>query len=48
MKNPAVIDAYLGAYHDTDLGDDAAVNTRASSLRSRPRSKPRPSRNDHK
>ncbi|WP_294946242.1 ABC transporter ATP-binding protein [uncultured Microbacterium sp.] len=27
MKNPAVIDAYLGAYHDTDLGDDAAVNT---------------------
>jgi len=27
MKNPAVIDAYLGAYHDTDLGDDAAVTT---------------------
>ena len=27
MKNPAVIDAYLGAYHDTDLGDDSAVTT---------------------
>lgn len=27
MKNPAVIDAYLGAYHDTDLGDDAAITT---------------------
>ncbi|WP_307219927.1 ABC transporter ATP-binding protein [Microbacterium sp. SORGH_AS_0888] len=27
MKNPAVIDAYLGAYHDTDLGDDEAVTT---------------------
>ncbi|KAA9107756.1 ABC transporter ATP-binding protein [Microbacterium rhizomatis] len=27
MKNPAVIDAYLGAYHDTDLGDDAALTT---------------------
>jgi neutral amino acid transport system ATP-binding protein len=22
MSNPAVIDAYLGAHHDTDLGDD--------------------------
>ena len=21
MKDPAVIDAYLGAHHDTDLGD---------------------------
>ena len=27
MKNPAVIDAYLGAYHDTDLGNDEAVTT---------------------
>ena len=24
MSNPAVIDAYLGAHHDTDLGDDCA------------------------
>jgi neutral amino acid transport system ATP-binding protein len=22
MHDPAVIDAYLGAHHDTDLGDD--------------------------
>jgi branched-chain amino acid transport system ATP-binding protein len=22
MSDPAVIDAYLGAHHDTDLGDD--------------------------
>ncbi|MCK9916655.1 MULTISPECIES: ABC transporter ATP-binding protein [Microbacterium] len=27
MKNPAVIDAYLGAHHDTDLGDDDALTT---------------------
>jgi branched-chain amino acid transport system ATP-binding protein len=25
MDNPAVIDAYLGAHHDTDLGDDALL-----------------------
>src|SRR3954453_9678631 len=25
MSNPAVIDAYLGAHHDTDLGDDALL-----------------------
>ena len=25
MANPAVIDAYLGAHHDTDLGDDALL-----------------------
>ena len=25
MSNPAVIDAYLGAHHDSDLGDDATV-----------------------
>ncbi|NYG56189.1 ABC transporter ATP-binding protein [Nocardioides perillae] len=26
MSDPAVIDAYLGAHHDTDLGDDALLN----------------------
>ncbi len=26
MANPAVIDAYLGAHHDTDLGDDALLS----------------------
>lgn len=26
MNNPAVIDAYLGAHHDTDLGDDALLD----------------------
>ncbi|MDC7122062.1 ABC transporter ATP-binding protein [Cellulomonas fimi] len=26
MQNPAVIDAYLGAHHDTDLGDDALLD----------------------
>jgi branched-chain amino acid transport system ATP-binding protein len=26
MSNPAVIDAYLGAHHDTDLGDDALLS----------------------
>jgi neutral amino acid transport system ATP-binding protein len=26
MSNPAVIDAYLGAHHDTDLGDDALLD----------------------
>jgi branched-chain amino acid transport system ATP-binding protein len=25
MANPAVVDAYLGAHHDTDLGDDALL-----------------------
>ncbi|ARC55807.1 putative amino-acid import ATP-binding protein YxeO [Frondihabitans sp. 762G35] len=25
MDNPAVIDAYLGAHHDTDLGDDSLL-----------------------
>jgi neutral amino acid transport system ATP-binding protein len=25
MKNPAVIDAYLGAHHDVDLGDDSLL-----------------------
>ncbi len=26
MKDPAVVDAYLGAHHDTDLGDDALLD----------------------
>ena len=26
MANPAVVDAYLGAHHDTDLGDDALLS----------------------
>ena len=26
MSNPAVIDAYLGAHHDTDLGDDSLLD----------------------
>src|SRR4051812_3269408 len=26
MSNPAVVDAYLGAHHDTDLGDDALLS----------------------
>jgi neutral amino acid transport system ATP-binding protein len=25
MKNPAVVDAYLGAHHDVDLGDDSLL-----------------------
>jgi neutral amino acid transport system ATP-binding protein len=25
MKDPAVVDAYLGAHHDTDLGDDSLL-----------------------
>lgn len=29
MGNPAVIDAYLGAHHDTDLGDDALLDEAA-------------------
>ena len=29
MSNPAVIDAYLGAHHDTDLGDDALLSDAA-------------------
>ena len=29
MSNPAVIDAYLGAHHDTDLGDDALLSEEA-------------------
>lgn len=27
MGSPAVIDAYLGAHHDQDLGDDSVLNT---------------------
>ena len=29
MSNAAVIDAYLGAHHDTDLGDDALISDEA-------------------
>jgi branched-chain amino acid transport system ATP-binding protein len=29
MANPAVIDAYLGAHHDTDLGDDELLSEEA-------------------
>ena len=29
MSNPAVIDAYLGAHHDTDLGDDELLKDEA-------------------
>ena len=29
MADPAVIDAYLGAHHDTDLGDDALLRDEA-------------------
>jgi len=29
MSNPAVIDAYLGAHHDTDLGDDSLLTDEA-------------------
>ena len=29
MSNPAVIDAYLGAHHDTDLGDDTLLSDEA-------------------
>jgi neutral amino acid transport system ATP-binding protein len=29
MSNPAVVDAYLGAHHDTDLGDDALLTDSA-------------------
>jgi neutral amino acid transport system ATP-binding protein len=29
MSDPAVIDAYLGAHHDTDLGDDALLSDQA-------------------
>ena len=29
MSNTAVIDAYLGAHHDTDLGDDALITDEA-------------------
>ena len=29
MNNPAVIDAYLGAHHDTDLGDDSLLSDEA-------------------
>ena len=25
MQNQAVVDAYLGAHHDTDLGDDSLL-----------------------
>ena len=31
MDDQAVIDAYLGAHHDTDLGDDSLLTTRRSS-----------------
>jgi branched-chain amino acid transport system ATP-binding protein len=27
MSDQAVIDAYLGAHHDTDLGDDSLLDT---------------------
>lgn len=27
MKSEAVVDAYLGAHHDRDLGDDSALTT---------------------
>ena len=27
MNSSAVIDAYLGAHHDRDLGDDDVINT---------------------
>ena len=30
MADPAVIDAYLGAHHDTDLGDDALLERRGA------------------
>jgi branched-chain amino acid transport system ATP-binding protein len=29
MSDTAVIDAYLGAHHDTDLGDDALLTDEA-------------------
>jgi branched-chain amino acid transport system ATP-binding protein len=29
MSNQAVIDAYLGAHHDTDLGDDSLLSDEA-------------------
>jgi branched-chain amino acid transport system ATP-binding protein len=32
MKNPAVIDAYLGAHHDVDLGDSEGIKELASEL----------------
>ena len=31
MSNPAVVDAYLGAHHDTDLGDDALLTDAVAS-----------------
>jgi branched-chain amino acid transport system ATP-binding protein len=32
MKNPAVIDAYLGAHHDVDLGDSEGIKELAAEL----------------
>jgi neutral amino acid transport system ATP-binding protein len=32
MKNPAVIDAYLGAHHDVDLGDTEGIKELAAEL----------------
>jgi branched-chain amino acid transport system ATP-binding protein len=32
MKNPAVIDAYLGAHHDVDLGDTEGIRELAAEL----------------
>src|SRR6478736_5748618 len=32
MKNPAVIDAYLGAHHDVDLGDSEGIKVLAAEL----------------
>jgi branched-chain amino acid transport system ATP-binding protein len=32
MKNPAVIDAYLGAHHDVDLGDSEGIRELAAEL----------------
>ena len=42
MENPAVVDAYLGAHHDTDLGDESLM---AEDVLAQPR--PRRPRNDH-
>ncbi|MNR52396.1 Branched-chain amino acid ATP-binding cassette transporter [compost metagenome] len=32
MKNPAVIDAYLGAHHDVDLGDSEGIKVLEAEL----------------
>lgn len=33
MRNPAVIDAYLGSHHDEDLGDDAQAEEHVEALK---------------